>query len=170
MYFSEIPTLPENIENVEEYECWEYGYTYYQRYLLYWDKPLGLSWFISSNSTIRYWNISALDESRRWCLSGYWSATSYPSSSKWVSSLILYLIFIVRDLNYLKIFPFLAYLSWLLMRIRLRVAKRSDERNQIIQEVLSAIKVVKMYVWENFFMEKITKTRKYARKIYYNNI
>lgn len=46
------------------------------------------------------------------------------------------------------------------MKNRLKVAENSDQRNQILQEVLSALKVVKMYVWENFFIEKINKARK----------
>ena len=37
-----------------------------------------------------------------------------------------------------------------------------DERLQTTQEALSAIKVIKMYSWEKFFVDRITKARKYA--------
>ncbi|RZC42179.1 ABC membrane domain containing protein [Asbolus verrucosus] len=39
------------------------------------------------------------------------------------------------------------------------MCERADERYQIIQETLSYIKIIKMYVWEKFFQEKISDAR-----------
>lgn len=46
--------------------------------------------------------------------------------------------------------------------MRLKIGKNSDERIQVTQEVLSAIKIIKMYTWEKFFNNKIAESRKYV--------
>jgi ATP-binding cassette subfamily C (CFTR/MRP) protein 4 len=45
-------------------------------------------------------------------------------------------------------------------KLRLECSGRTDERLELIKEVLSAIKVVKMYTWEKFFEKKIGDARK----------
>ncbi|KAJ8925148.1 hypothetical protein NQ315_001333 [Exocentrus adspersus] len=56
--------------------------------------------------------------------------------------------------------PLQIYLCSLLTGIRLRVGKYSDARLLLTQETLSAMKIVKMYGWENFFYKKIAEARK----------
>lgn len=57
---------------------------------------------------------------------------------------------------------FLVCLGNMLTKMRLKVGKNSDQRLQVTQEVLSAIKIIKMYTWEKFFNSKIAESRKYV--------
>ncbi|KAJ8931651.1 hypothetical protein NQ314_015403 [Rhamnusium bicolor] len=50
-------------------------------------------------------------------------------------------------------------LSTLLTKIRLKAGTNSDERLQVTQQTLSAIKIIKMYTWESYFEKKISKSR-----------
>lgn len=52
------------------------------------------------------------------------------------------------------------FLSTKLKNMRLKVGKSSDQRLQRMQETLSAIKIIKMYVWENFFQQRIRESRR----------
>lgn len=45
-------------------------------------------------------------------------------------------------------------------RLRLRASKRTDERIQLTQEILTTIKTIKMYAWESFFRQKIYESRR----------
>ncbi|KAJ8981361.1 hypothetical protein NQ317_000228 [Molorchus minor] len=44
--------------------------------------------------------------------------------------------------------------------MRLKINKRTDQRLQVTQESLSAIKIIKMYTWEKVFGEKIDEARR----------
>lgn len=44
--------------------------------------------------------------------------------------------------------------------IRASIAKKSDKRILFMNEILTGIKTIKMYVWERFFGEKINQLRK----------
>ncbi|XP_028137191.2 probable multidrug resistance-associated protein lethal(2)03659 [Diabrotica virgifera virgifera] len=55
--------------------------------------------------------------------------------------------------------PVQGFLCKLVTKLRLTVGKHSDERLQITQEALTAIRVIKMYTWERFFIGKISKER-----------
>lgn len=39
------------------------------------------------------------------------------------------------------------------------MAKKTDERLQVLQETMSAIKIIKMCVWEKAFEKKLFSTR-----------
>lgn len=52
---------------------------------------------------------------------------------------------------------FTAYLGKLSGNLRLKIAKKSDERVKIMNEIISGIQVIKMYAWELPF-EKVVKT------------
>lgn len=44
--------------------------------------------------------------------------------------------------------------------MRLKCAKKTDDRIQVTQEALSAIKIIKMYTWERFFQNHVTNARR----------
>ncbi|CAH1982547.1 unnamed protein product [Acanthoscelides obtectus] len=56
--------------------------------------------------------------------------------------------------------PIQIYLSTLITKMRLKVGKYSDARLHVMQETLSAIKIIKMYTWELFFINRISESRK----------
>ncbi|CAG9859523.1 unnamed protein product [Phyllotreta striolata] len=56
--------------------------------------------------------------------------------------------------------PVQGYLCTRIAKLKLKVCKNSDDRLQLTQEVLSAIRVVKMYTWEKFYIRKITDSRR----------
>ncbi|XP_063913863.1 probable multidrug resistance-associated protein lethal(2)03659 isoform X2 [Zophobas morio] len=49
-------------------------------------------------------------------------------------------------------------------RYKLQCSQKTDERLNLIREVLSAIKIIKMYIWEQFFEDKIHDARKKEMK------
>lgn len=55
---------------------------------------------------------------------------------------------------------FSVFLSAKQKNLRLKVQENSDERIQRMQETLSAIKIIKMYTWEQFFYGRISESRK----------
>ncbi|CAG9862959.1 unnamed protein product [Phyllotreta striolata] len=59
----------------------------------------------------------------------------------------------------LGLIPVQAYTSKIIRRLRLKMAKRTDERLQRMQEVLSTIKTIKMYTWEKILTDKIGESR-----------
>ncbi|EFA04135.1 ATP-binding cassette subfamily C member 4 [Tribolium castaneum] len=57
------------------------------------------------------------------------------------------------------IIPLQVLFGKLTTTLRLKASKVTDQRIQLTQEILSAIKTIKMYTWERFFGEKISKAR-----------
>ncbi|CAG9762985.1 unnamed protein product [Ceutorhynchus assimilis] len=57
-----------------------------------------------------------------------------------------------------------AILSKFVLKLRLKVGKKADERLQFTREILSAIKIIKMYTWEMFFHRRICEARKKETK------
>ncbi len=49
-----------------------------------------------------------------------------------------------------------------MLRLRLQVAKRTDARIGIMNEIVGGMKVIKLYGWEETFAEKIAQARKYV--------
>ncbi|KAI2473933.1 ATP binding cassette (ABC) transporter subfamily C member [Diabrotica virgifera virgifera] len=60
----------------------------------------------------------------------------------------------------ISVFPFQVYISTWVTKFRLQTCQKSDERLQLSQEILSTIRIIKMYTWELFFTQKVTKARK----------
>ncbi|KAG5875547.1 hypothetical protein JTB14_025761 [Gonioctena quinquepunctata] len=56
--------------------------------------------------------------------------------------------------------PVQIYFGKMTKNLREHSCKKTDERLQTTQETLSAIKIVKMYVWEHFFERKINDARR----------
>jgi ATP-binding cassette subfamily C (CFTR/MRP) protein 4 len=63
-------------------------------------------------------------------------------------------------LFFLVVLPVQMFIGAMAYKLRLECSGRTDERLELIKEVLSAIKVVKMYTWEKFFEKKIGDARK----------
>ena len=40
------------------------------------------------------------------------------------------------------------------------IAKKTDRRVRLLEELISSMRIVKMYVWEGFFLKKLMKFRK----------
>ncbi|KAJ8978875.1 hypothetical protein NQ317_001204 [Molorchus minor] len=57
--------------------------------------------------------------------------------------------------------PVQSYLSTFLTKMRLNVGEHADQRLQVMQETLSAIKIIKIYTWEKFFDRKVSSARRY---------
>ncbi|RZC40831.1 ABC membrane domain containing protein [Asbolus verrucosus] len=58
------------------------------------------------------------------------------------------------------IIPLQVFFGNLTSNLRIKASKITDQRLQITQETLSAIKIIKMYTWETFFGQNIAKVRK----------
>ncbi|XP_063913861.1 probable multidrug resistance-associated protein lethal(2)03659 [Zophobas morio] len=61
---------------------------------------------------------------------------------------------------FLVVFPLQVYIGTLTYSYKLKCSQKTDERLNLIREVLSAIKIIKMYTWEKFFEDKISDARK----------
>ena len=49
----------------------------------------------------------------------------------------------------------------LLVMCRLKSARLTDQRVKVMNEVITGIRVIKMYVWERAFRSVVTKLRRY---------
>jgi ATP-binding cassette subfamily C (CFTR/MRP) protein 4 len=81
-----------------------------------------------------------------------------------VTSVILYMRIGVASLAgvgfFLLVMPVQVYLGMLVTSMKMKMCKKTDERLQITQETLSAIRIIKMYTWEKIFDSKISTARK----------
>ncbi|XP_074030946.1 probable multidrug resistance-associated protein lethal(2)03659 isoform X3 [Leptinotarsa decemlineata] len=75
-------------------------------------------------------------------------------------SKIGYLSFIGTGV-FLSAIPLQVYIGKYITKLRLETGEKTDERLQVTQEVLSTIKTIKMYTWEQYFKEKINQARRY---------
>ncbi|CAH0557527.1 unnamed protein product [Brassicogethes aeneus] len=99
-------------------------------------------------------------ESSVWTINDMWVGgfrtiyVSYLIYAKmgWVGLLGVAMLFVVTPLQ--------IYLANVVMHTRLGTGKKTDERLQIMQETLSAIKIIKMYTWESYFNTNVTNARK----------
>lgn len=46
--------------------------------------------------------------------------------------------------------------------MRLITGRKTDDRIQVTQETLSAIRIIKMYTWEKYFGDRIMASRAYV--------
>ncbi|KAB0798127.1 hypothetical protein PPYR_09120 [Photinus pyralis] len=56
--------------------------------------------------------------------------------------------------------PLQGYLSYLQGKLRLKIANRTDQRVQLMNEITNGIQVIKMYAWEKPFEEMVKQARK----------
>ncbi|XP_063913978.1 probable multidrug resistance-associated protein lethal(2)03659 [Zophobas morio] len=72
------------------------------------------------------------------------------------------------------VLPLQMYIGKLAYNYRLKCSIKTDERLEITQEVLSAIKIIKMYTWEKYFERKICDARKAElqklHKLFYSRV
>ncbi|CAG9864186.1 unnamed protein product [Phyllotreta striolata] len=55
--------------------------------------------------------------------------------------------------------PMQGYLSRLQGRLRSKIAEKTDLRVKLMNEIVSGIKVIKMYAWENYFAKVVEQSR-----------
>ena len=55
---------------------------------------------------------------------------------------------------------------WCGIFCRFKSAKETDKRVRIMNEVITGIRVIKMYAWEYAFKRVVTAIRKYAHLIF----
>ncbi|KAI2473932.1 ATP binding cassette (ABC) transporter subfamily C member [Diabrotica virgifera virgifera] len=60
--------------------------------------------------------------------------------------------------------PLQILITTFIAKCRLAGCKKTDERLQLTQEILTTIKIIKMYTWENFFSRKVSQARKVEMK------
>lgn len=62
------------------------------------------------------------------------------------------------------------FLGWLGKKVgslRMKMARKTDERLRLTNEIISGIQVIKMYAWEKPFSKLLRNARKYVK--YFNN-
>lgn len=57
-------------------------------------------------------------------------------------------------------FSFPVWVGRIIKKTRLKAAARTDDRVSLIQEILTSIRIIKMYVWEFFFAREVDELRK----------
>ncbi|XP_031345180.1 probable multidrug resistance-associated protein lethal(2)03659 isoform X2 [Photinus pyralis] len=67
---------------------------------------------------------------------------------------------LIAMLFFLLFVPVQVYLGKWTARFRLKTAAKTDERVKITQEMLTAIRIIKMYTWEKFFGKTVNQLRK----------
>lgn len=71
-----------------------------------------------------------------------------------------------NDICQKTIFRFIlsGWMGKVFSKLRLETAKRTDERIRTMNEIISAMRVIKMYTWEKPFAKLISKCRRYLMK------
>ncbi|UJR34945.1 hypothetical protein I4U23_027723 [Adineta vaga] len=78
---------------------------------------------------------------------------------------IRYMIFIAICYAFLLFFV-QAFCSRLILYVRTRILRATDERVKIINEIIKSIRIIKMYCWESTFINKVQLIRKREMILY----
>ncbi|KAF5294167.1 hypothetical protein FQR65_LT10878 [Abscondita terminalis] len=55
--------------------------------------------------------------------------------------------------------PLHALFGWMTSSYRLKTASKTDKRFKVTQEIITAMRIIKMYTWESYFADYVTKLR-----------
>ena len=94
------------------------------------------------------------------CFPGVWLSSTTNTTADWDGqalclSQVIWCYYLLNDLRQMP-----SCATWVIL-FRFKSARLTDKRVRIMNEIISGIRVIKMYAWENAFKKIISQLRKY---------